>query len=136
MHNELKALRKELPYLAAIFLALALVLKIAYYREGFVEVAKTAFSVYWLFVLPGYAMTFYWRASMHFLERVVVGTIAAMGLIGIISYYLGLMGLKIGGQVFILPLLVAAASFAACLKFSAAGTQAQPEAEGQAQQKP
>lgn len=110
-----EALTKELKWLAAGFAVLVVVLKIAYYRENILTVAKTAAAIYWLLVIPGYAMMLSWKHQLGFLERTFLGTVAAIAITGIASYYLGLAGLKLQSQTIALPLTIISASFAAYL---------------------
>lgn len=119
-------LRQEAAWLAAAFAALLVILYIAYRNESITVVARTAAAIYWLFVLPGYAVMFHWRAHLGFLERVVTGAVGALVVVGVASYYLGLIGLKLQNQTLILPAAVMLISaFAA--KFSAQKTRQQPQ---------
>ena len=104
-----REMTKELKILAACFAAFAI----------------TAAALYWLFVIPGYAMMLHWRNRLGLAERMAMGTVAAIALTGIASYYIGLAGLKLQNQTLILPLAIIAASFLAYLKFSARKTQQQ-----------
>ncbi|HIG98525.1 TPA: hypothetical protein HA231_03835 [Candidatus Woesearchaeota archaeon] len=124
MENK-REMTKELKILAACFAAFAIALKLAYYREGTLTALKTAAALYWLFVIPGYAMMLHWRNRLGLAERMAMGTVAAIALTGIASYYIGLAGLKLQNQTLILPLAIIAASFLAYLKFSARKTQQQ-----------
>ncbi|MBI2143035.1 hypothetical protein HYU20_01705, partial [Candidatus Woesearchaeota archaeon] len=70
------------------------------------------------------AIMLHWRAQLGFIERMVAGTVAAMVVAGVASYYLGLIGLKLQNQTLILPAVVVIISaFAA--KFSAQKKQQQ-----------
>ena len=107
---------KELKTIAIFFVAAVIIMKIAYYKEGIVEVIRVSASLFWLFVIPGYAMTLYWKEYLGFIERAIVGTVAAISISSITSYYLGLLGLKLQNQTILLPLAIIVLSFAACLK--------------------
>ncbi len=115
-NDVLPALRKEIKYLAAAFAAAIIIFKIAYYREGLLEIIKAAASVMWLFVLPGYAMTLYWKENLGVLERLFAGTVTAFAISGIASYYLGIAGLKIQYQTILLPAALIMASLLACAR--------------------
>ena len=124
MREYMRELKQEAAWLAATFAVFMVILYIAYQDESIAAVAKTAAATYWLFVIPGYAVMFHWRAQLGFIERIVAGTVAAMVVVGVASYYLGLMGLKLQNQTLILPALVIIISaFAA--KFSAQKSQQQ-----------
>ncbi len=108
--------RNELKLLILAFVIVAAVIRIAYNKESTTEVLRVSTSLFWLFIIPGYLMTLYWKENIKFIERVVVGSIAALAVVGITSYYLGLVGLKLQNQTILLPLAIIAFSFAACLK--------------------
>ncbi len=111
-----KKLYGEVKTLAIAFAAAFAIMKIAYSGESVTVVARTTLSLFWLFVIPGYAMTLYWKEHFGIIERLVAGTVAAMAVTGILSYYMGLMGLKIQNQTIILPAAVILISLTACLK--------------------
>ena len=102
--EKLRALKKELSYLLVALIAGIVLFKIAFYNETFINVAKTVASLFWLFILPGYAIMLYWEKSLDFLERIIIGTALGVGLEGILSYYLGLLGLHIKYSAIALPL--------------------------------
>ncbi len=120
MHSKLiDELKNELKLLAAAFVAVIIILKIAYYKESLLVVVRTAAALFWLFMLPGYAMMLYWREKLGFVERIIAGTAAAMAASGIAGYYLGLIGLKLQNQTLILPAAIVIVSFALAAKFPA-----------------
>lgn len=112
MADLLKAVTGETRQLITAFAVIAIALILAYHDENLLTTARTAASLYWLFVLPGYAITLYWQEKLDFTQRIAIGTVAAMAMTGIFSYYLGLLGLKIQHQTILLPLALIAASFA------------------------
>lgn len=109
-------IKDELLLLLLILAVMIVIIKAAYYKESVILVIRTATALFWLFILPGYALTLYWRQKLDFIERIVIGTVALMALSGLISYYLGLIGLKIQNQTFLLPLAITAVSFLAGLR--------------------
>lgn len=119
----MRELRQEAAWLAAAFAAFLLILYIAYGNESIATVARTAAAIYWLFVIPGYAIMLHWRTHLGFIERLAVGTAGAMAVAGVTSYYLGLIGLKLQNQTLILPAAVVIISFALAAKFSAGKKQ-------------
>lgn len=108
----MRELKQEAKWLAATFAVFLIIVYIAYRDESVAVVARTAAAIYWLFVIPGYAVMFHWRDHLGFVERVVVGTVAAMVVAGVSSYYLGLIGLKLQNQTLVLPAAVILISFA------------------------
>jgi hypothetical protein len=107
----LNVLKKEWKYLAVLFVIVLVILKIAYYREGILEVVKITVWLFWLFVIPGYVVMLNWQKTLGFVERSVIGTIAGIAVIGLSSYYFGIAGLRIGNQQFILPVFVVVVAF-------------------------
>ena len=125
----------ELKIMAAAFAAVAIIMKISYGSENIFVVAKTTASLFWLFVIPGHAMTLYWKDHLGMIERLAFGTIAAMSITGIFSYYLGLAGLKIQNQTIILPAALIAASLLISLKPWAGKSQQAQKGQAQPEQK-
>ena len=108
-------LKNELLLMLLILAVTTIAIKTAYYREGFVSVIRTSASLFWLFILPGYSVMLYWKQKLDFTERIVIGTAAAMAVTGLFSYYLGLAGLKLQNQTFLLPTAIIVISCAAAL---------------------
>jgi|TARA_B100002003_G_C13844079_1_gene414112 uncharacterized membrane protein len=104
-------LKKELAYILALFVIFLIIFKIIYFKEGFLIVLRTVLSLFWLFALPGYFAMFYWREKIGFTERFVVGIAFSAAIIGILSYYLGLIGLNIKFHVILLPLAIIITGF-------------------------
>jgi len=99
-------LKKESVYLGAVFLVLLLILKIVFFKENFVVLARYTISLFWLFILPGYFAMLYWREKIEFIERIVVGFAVSAAVIGVFSYYIGLVGFNIKYHTFLLPLIL------------------------------
>ena len=97
-------LKKELQYIGLLFLLALAIFKIAFFKEDFIVLLRNVLSLFWLFVLPGYFILLYWREKLEFIERFVIGIALSAGIIGISSYYLGLIGLNIKYHTFVLPL--------------------------------
>ena len=98
------ALKKEITFLCIIFLALAIILKIVYLKEDLIVVLRMTFSLFWLFLLPGYFLMSYWNNKLDFTERIIIGSGLSAAIIGIFSYYLGLLGLDMKYHAILLPL--------------------------------
>ncbi len=119
MRHKISKLAGELKTIVIFFVAAVIIMKIAYYKENLPEVIRATASIFWLFALPGYAMTLYWKGRLGLIERLAAGTVAALAIISIASYYLGISGLKIQNQTIILPAAVIAVSLFFYLKSSA-----------------
>ena len=127
-------LKNELLLLLIGLAALIAIIKIAYYQDNFITVLRTAASLFWLFTLPGYAIMLYWKQKIDFTQRIMIGTVAAMALAGLFSYYLGLVGLKLQNQIFLLPLAIIVISCAAALLSREGKSPEQPRGQEQQQQ--
>ncbi len=101
-------LKKELIYLLAILAVAFIAFKIAFYRENIFVVARTVIAFFWLFVLPGYSLMLYWSEKLQFIERFVIGILLSSAIIGIFSYYFGILELNIKYHTFLLPLILIA----------------------------
>jgi len=97
------AVKDELKHMGLLFLTAAAIFKIVFYKEDSFVVIRNIMSIFWLFVLPGYAIMLYWKEKLEFLERIVVGIALSAAIIGILSYYLGLFGLNMKYHAVLLP---------------------------------
>jgi uncharacterized membrane protein len=108
--------KKELQYVGILFLIALIIFKIAFFKENILVLSRTVLSLFWLFVLPGYFIMLYWKEKIGFLERFIIGVALSAAIIGIFSYYLGLMGLNIRYHTFVLPLVLILAGLLANLR--------------------
>lgn len=108
--------KKETIYISVLFLLALVIFKIAFYKENVITLFRNVLSIFWLFVLPGYFIMLYWHEKLSFLERTIVGIVIAAGATGILSYYLGIIGLNIKFHVLLLPLLLILLGFIAVIR--------------------
>ena len=97
-------IKKELQHIGLLFLTAIVIFKIVFFKEDLIVLFRTVFSLFWLFALPGYFIMLYWHEKIDFMERFIIGIALAAGIIGILSYYSGLMGLNIKYHTIVLPL--------------------------------
>ena len=97
------AIKKELKYIGLLFLVFLVIFRVVFFKENLVVLFRIVLSLFWLFVVPGYFIMLYWREKIDFTERFIIGIVLAAGIIGIISYYLGLAGLNLKYHAVILP---------------------------------
>ena len=95
--------KRESGYIGILFLIVLLIFKIAFFKENFLVLFRNVLALFWLFALPGYFIMLYWKEKLEFIERIVIGIALSAGMVGIFSYYLGLMGLNIKYHVILLP---------------------------------
>ncbi len=98
-------IKKESLYVGIIFILLLVMFKITFFRSDTMTLLRSAISIFWLFVIPGYFIMFYWK-NLEFLERIIAGVMISAGVLGISSYYIGLMGLHIKYHLYIIPAII------------------------------
>ncbi|MBU90221.1 hypothetical protein CMO94_01660 [Candidatus Woesearchaeota archaeon] len=98
--------KEELKYIGILFLLVLIIFKIAFFKEEIIVLLRNVLSLFWLFALPGYSIMLYWKEKLGFLERFVIGIVLSTAIIGISSYYLGLIGLNIKYHTIVLPLVL------------------------------
>lgn len=108
--------KDELKYFGLLFLIALIIFKIIYFKEDLIVLLRFVFSLFWLFALPGYFLTLYWRENLEFMERFVIGIALAAAITGIFSYYVGLLGINIKYHTFLLPFLIIVAGLTATMR--------------------
>lgn len=107
----LHKIKEEFKHLGIVFIVLFVLFKIAFSKEDMFTVLKFLLSFFWMFVIPGFYLMYYWHDKLGFLERFFLGTILGSAVFGTISYYLGLIGFHVTYHGFYLPLLMLSAAF-------------------------
>ena len=98
--------KKEFQYVGILFFIMLIIFKIIYYKDDLIVSLRFVGSLFWLFVLPGFCLMLYWREKLDFTERIVIGIAVSAAIIGIFSYYIGLLGLNIKYHGIILPIVL------------------------------
>ncbi|MBI2559290.1 hypothetical protein HYW20_08265 [Candidatus Woesearchaeota archaeon] len=96
-------IKKEIGRIGAMFLITLVIFYIAFAKENLISILRMVLSLFWLFALPGYSIMLYWHDKLEFMERFVIGIFLAAAIIGISSYYIGLIGLNIRHHTILLP---------------------------------
>ena len=109
-------IKEESKYIGIVFIAALVIFQSIYYKENFLVVLRIIASLFWLFAIPGYFAMLYWKEKLEFTERLIVGIALSAALIGIFSYYLGLMGLNLKYHAFLLPLMIIIIGLIAVMK--------------------
>ena len=102
----LSKLKKEICIIGILLILFILVFKIIFFKENLMVVFRTVLSIFWMFIIPGYFILFYWREKLNFTERLIIGIASSAAVIGIFSYYLGIIGINIKYHTIILPLIM------------------------------
>jgi uncharacterized membrane protein len=79
------------------------IIRLLFYKEEIITVFRVAAAFYWLLILPGIGITYLWK--LDFVERFVLSITLSAAIIGIFSYYLGLVGIHVKTSAYLLPVL-------------------------------
>ncbi len=101
----IQKIKGESVYIGILFVISLVMFKILFYKEGFLLVLRLCLSLFWMFVVPGFSLMYYWHEKLGFIERLIVGVALSAALIGIASYYLGLAGFHIKYHTVVLPVV-------------------------------
>ena len=110
------SIKEESKHIGILFIVALIIFKIIYFKENVIVLLKIVASLFWLFAIPGYFLMLYWKEKLEFAERFVIGVLASAAIIGIFSYYIGLMGLNIKYHVFVLPIFIMIIGLAAAIR--------------------
>lgn len=102
LHNDVK---KEMLYIFILLLIETISLKIIFYKESFLITLKLALSFFWLFIFPGFMLMYLFVENLDFIERTIAGIALGMAFFGVLGYNLGVLGLLIKHQIWILPII-------------------------------
>lgn len=105
-NKHLDNLIKEIGIFIGIYIVLLLIFKLVFINENLFIIIKIVSSLFWLFIIPGWTITYYWRTRIDMLERMIIGTAISAAILGIFSYYLGVLGFSISYHSIILPLIM------------------------------
>ncbi|MFH1182171.1 MAG: hypothetical protein V1702_04390 [Candidatus Woesearchaeota archaeon] len=98
--------KQELITLGIAFAVAFIILQVTFYRESALTVLRLAAGLFWLFTIPGMAILWWWKEKISPAAMVVMGTILGMAVVGIASYYLGVLGLNLRYSAIILPIVI------------------------------
>lgn len=100
--TELNQIKQELKWLAIGYAIFSIIVFVAFQKSSFVEILRTTASIYWMFVIPGYALVL--CSKKGFAERFIIGLSVQTAVFGLVSYYAGLLGWHVATHGIILPL--------------------------------
>jgi uncharacterized membrane protein len=104
MKLNFKLMLEEGKKLGIVLLIGVLLLKIVFFKELLLTVIKMVLSLLWLF-FPGFVFMLRWKEKLGFVERFLIGVGVSTGVLGIASYYVGIMGLHVKYHGAVLPLV-------------------------------
>tara|TARA_Y100000310_G_C20199126_1_gene586045 strand:+ start:201 stop:575 length:375 start_codon:yes stop_codon:yes gene_type:complete len=76
----------DLKLLLIIFIMMFVFFKIYYFNENFFLILKLILSHFYLFLLPGYCLMFYYLKELKFYERFIIGMGLGYGIQPLIVY--------------------------------------------------
>ena len=98
--------KKEAGLIGILFIVSLIMFKVLFYQENILTIIKVIASFFWLFVIPGFFVMFYWKEKIGFMERFIAGIIVSAAIIGVSSYYMALWGIHAKYHGWIVPALV------------------------------
>jgi len=101
-----KGIARELKWLLIVFIISLIILKIIFFKEGLFTIFKFDIALFWLFAMPGFLIMYLWKNELGFTERLIAGSALGVAIAGILSYYLGIIGIKDTSHIYIIPLFV------------------------------
>jgi ABC-type uncharacterized transport system permease subunit len=102
LHNKTQ-ITQELKWLALGYVALSIAFFVAFQKTETGALLRATASIYWMFVLPGYALSLCSRQG--FVERFIIGVSVQAAVFGLASYYAGLLGWHVATHGLVLPFL-------------------------------
>ena len=90
----------------AAYFILIILLKAAFYQEPLLSVIRIVASLYWLFLLPGMALSYFFFRDVTAVERIIISFIMGAACVGLILYFSGLLGVNLKYMSWLGPILV------------------------------
>lgn len=100
----IQKVKEESIQIGILFLVFFIVFKIFFMKSNIVLVFRTLFAIFWLSVIPGFYLMYYFVEKINFIERLIAGTILGFAISGLFGYNLGWMGIKVNLQVILVPI--------------------------------
>lgn len=101
----LNKLKTEGVILAAFYIVFGILMQYLFYNEEFLSTLRVVSSIFWLFILPGFVIMYHWHDKMDFTERLIMGTVLGLAIMGVFSYNFGLLGLNLTTSAIIFPII-------------------------------
>mgnify|MGYP001572428986 CR=1 FL=1 len=105
-NNNLGELMDDVKILAITVIVIFILLKILFFKESITNIIKMEASFYYLFILPGFSLLYYWKKELSFLERFIIGFAVSLAVTSISSYYIGLLGINLNISSWMIPMLI------------------------------
>jgi len=110
--------KKELIKVGLIYLGLLIVFILTFYKEPVLNLLRITLGIFYLYVLPGYFLTLYYKERLDFFFRTVLGVVLNTAVLLIVSYYLGILGIHLKYHMYFLPPLFILAGIGIAVYYS------------------
>ena len=87
--------------LLASFVLFVVMAKVLFFKEDILTITRTVVAIFWILVLPGFWLSYF--LDLEFKERFVLSVAMSAVIVGVSSYYLGLIGIHITLSAKLLP---------------------------------
>lgn len=104
--KDLNRLYREIAILAVLFVLILIILRIIFFNENWAGVSRVTLALFWMFIIPGYILMDFWSDKLDLIERVFAGIALSLAIEGILSYYMGLIGINLAYSSVILPVAI------------------------------
>lgn len=111
MPKTYEKIKNEFIIIAVLFIVVIVIFKILFYKENIPIILRTVASVFWMFVLPGFSLMYYWEEKLDFIERFIIGIILSAAIFSVIGYNLAFFGFNIKYHIITIPVLCLIAGF-------------------------
>lgn len=111
MQKIYEKIKKEFIVIFLLFILSIIIFKILFYKENILIILRAVASVFWMFVLPGFSLMYYWEEKLDFIERLIIGIILSAAIFSVIGYNLAFFGFHIKYHVVVIPVLCLAVGF-------------------------
>ena len=98
-------IKNEITTLIAIYIGLIIILRLIFSDDNLGYIITLVSTIYYTMMLPGYSIMLLLKEKIELTERILLSGLVGMLTTGTLSYYLGLIGWKVAGQI-IMPLIV------------------------------
>ena len=96
---------RELVGVGILFLASLIIFKLIFHQENLLVVIKGVAAIFYLFILPGFAVLLYWKEKISYFERLIMALPLGAAITGSFGFLLGLVGIKMGIQIWLVPIV-------------------------------
>ncbi|VVB60016.1 Uncharacterised protein [uncultured archaeon] len=97
-------IKSDIKTLGISFVALFIILKLVFFNESITNTLLSTVGLYWILILPAFGLT-YLIEDIEFLERLVISIPLSASIVGISSYYLGILGVPAVRSAYYVPAL-------------------------------